>query len=63
MLYGNVMEVALLNAGLITRKRKPRIPKVKTFACRKCHGTLETHPLTNIAACDNPECGNFIIFI
>lgn len=62
MLFGNAMECALLKVGLIDHKRKPRIPKTRTFPCYKCQGILETIPYTNVAACQNEKCNNRIIF-
>lgn len=62
MLFGNAMERALLKVGLINHKRKSRIPKIRTFPCYKCQGTLETIPYTNVAACQNEKCNNRIIF-
>ncbi len=62
MLFGNAMEVALLKAGLITKPRKRYTPKIRTFTCRKCKGDINTIPFTNVAACENEKCGNYIIF-
>ena len=62
MLYRNAMEVALFNAGLITKIRKPRKLKNHTFPCHKCKGIIETIPYTNVATCMEDKCDNYIIF-
>lgn len=60
MLFGNQMEMELLDKGLIDTPRKQKKKKHKKFKCHKCGNDMIFVDETNIMVCE--KCNQFFIF-
>jgi transcription initiation factor IIE alpha subunit len=62
LLYGNQLEVALFNCGLIKKKRKNKRQKHKSFRCHKCDSDMIFIDNTNVMVCSNDQCKQYFLF-